>query len=62
MVERITKSDARDDVVERGWQGPGWYFWDECGVLCYGPYASRDEAGAAEAEYARNLDRERRDV
>lgn len=27
-----------DAAKSRGWNGEGWYFWDEAGVYCYGPY------------------------
>lgn len=30
--------------IEAGYEGPGWYFWDETWVKCYGPFNSENEA------------------
>lgn len=38
-----------------GWNGPGWYFWDETGAYCYGPYGSAQEANEACSRYAKTL-------
>jgi hypothetical protein len=27
-----------------GYGGRGWYFWDDYGVYCYGPFATQAEA------------------
>lgn len=33
------------DARQRGWDGPGWYFWDENdGQYCHGPYATMERA------------------
>lgn len=52
-----------DDVIkntwlewqEAGYDGPGWYFWDEVQMYCYGPYKTADDARLAEQEYADTL-------
>lgn len=36
--------EAFPDAELAGWKGPGWYFWDEVGQYCYGPYPLEDEA------------------
>lgn len=38
-----------------GYQGPGWYFWDETEAYCYGPYKSEKEAEIALNRYAETL-------
>lgn len=41
--------------VARGYQGPGWYFWDECdGQYCYGPYHTKEIAAQKMKEYGEN--------
>jgi len=30
--------------VDWGYHGPGWYFWDETGAYCHGPYESAELA------------------
>ena len=43
-VEYLEKGDF-EDAIYRGWNGPGWYFWDEAdGQFCYGPYESNAKA------------------
>ena len=44
------------------WEGPydekksaGWYFWDETGADCVGPYESRKDAEKALQDYAEYL-------
>ena len=39
-----------------GWYGPGWYFWDETGAYCHGPFGSREEAEEALERYAESLE------
>ncbi len=34
----------------------GYYFWDEVGQLCYGPFASKKGCSEGMAEYAKTLD------
>lgn len=38
-----------------GYQGPGWYFWDETEAYCYGPYKSEKAAEIALNKYAEKL-------
>ena len=28
----------------QGYEGPGWYFWDESWSHCHGPYESQEKA------------------
>jgi hypothetical protein len=44
-----------DYAFQRGWNGIGWYFWDEVGQNCYGPYNTALEAEMAVDEYAKTL-------
>lgn len=45
-----------ENAKSRGWNGAGYYFWDEAdGQYCYGPYKTYNEALAAFDEYAKNL-------
>src|SRR6185312_1813598 len=39
------------------WKGPGWYFWEETGAHCNGPYESETKAREGMKKYARGLDR-----
>lgn len=47
--------EANDDLIAAGYEGPGWYFWDETDAYCHGPFSTRDEASDACREYAKNL-------
>ena len=38
-----------------GWSRPGWYFWDESGDHCDGPYDSHRAAARAMRCYADSL-------
>ena len=38
-----------------GWNGPGWYFWDETEAHCYGPFETAEEANKKLKEYAETL-------
>jgi hypothetical protein len=44
------------DCEIAGWQGAGWYFWDESDAYCHGPYTSFEEADEAMYKYALELD------
>lgn len=44
-----------------GWNGPGWYFWDESQAYCHGPYESGEVANNKLKEYCVWLDREDRE-
>lgn len=44
-----------------GWNGPGWYFWDESEAYCHGPYESQEAANNKLHEYYIFLDREDRE-
>jgi len=35
----------------QGWEGAGWYFWDETWCDCYGPYESAKKATEKLHEY-----------
>lgn len=41
-----------------GWNGPGWYFWDESGAYCHGPYESAEITNNKLREYCVWLNRE----
>ncbi len=41
----------------QGYRGPGWYFWDETGAYCHGPYVAEIIAAKALDLYAYNLDK-----
>ncbi len=43
--------------VNYGFNGPGWYFWDEIYWECYGPYETLDQAIANLNLYAEELER-----
>ncbi len=48
--------DNFEDAIQRGWNGPGWYFWDEAdGQYCYGPFTSISLAQNALEEYSKQL-------
>jgi hypothetical protein len=40
-----------------GYEGPGWYFWDETGAYCHGPYISSALAWDKLVEYCEELDK-----
>ena len=40
----------------RGFTTAGFYFWDEVGTFCYGPYESHKEAKAKLLEYLKTLE------
>jgi hypothetical protein len=46
---------AWEGCDQDGWNGPGWYFWDETWANCHGPYLTREEAVAAVIKYAESL-------
>jgi hypothetical protein len=54
-VEYLDK--AFEMAEQRGWMGPGFYFWDEVEYQCYGPHKSYQEACRAMLEYAKYLNR-----
>lgn len=63
MIERLNDQHADgEDLAPRGWQGPGWYFWDEAGVALYGPFPAEGDARDRQAEYARTLGSRRGDA
>ncbi len=39
-----------------GYRGPGWYFWDETGACCHGPYVGEIVASKALEKYAQLLE------
>lgn len=44
-----------EDADLAGWEGPGWYFWDETQSHCYGPYDDVVSASLAAQRYAREV-------
>lgn len=48
--------DELAEMQERGWAGVGWYFWDEIGAHCYGPYNDKTTAEQKLAGYAQSLE------
>ena len=54
-IEYLT-SGYFDNAVERGYNGVGWYFWDEAdGQYCYGPYHTKEIAKQKMKEYGETL-------
>ncbi len=51
VIEYLTAGEAL-----WGYEGPGWYFWDETWAYCHGPYASREEASVAVNKYTEWLE------
>lgn len=47
--------DITEDLKAAGYDGPGWYFWDETGAHCHGPFSTREESKENLELYARNL-------
>jgi hypothetical protein len=54
-IEYIIYDDF-DYAKERGWSGIGWYFWDESGYYCYGPYETEEIAKEKSKEYGLQID------
>jgi len=44
-------------LKDAGYEGPGWYFWDETESFCYGPFESKSEAETKCIEYASTLEK-----
>ena len=53
-VEYIEKP-FEHNPYQRGYSTPGWYFWDEVGQICYGPYETAAIAEEKIKEYAKTL-------
>lgn len=51
---QLTK-DNKDDMIAAGWNGQGWYFWDETQAYCYGPFETEKKAEQALINYAETL-------
>lgn len=47
--------ESNDDLIAAGYEGPGWYFWDETWAYCHGPFDTRDKANDACKEYAKTI-------
>lgn len=45
----------RADLEEAGYDGSGWYFWDEVEAHCHGPFSTAEEARNAMEQYAEKL-------
>lgn len=43
------------DAEEAGYEGPGWYFWDETQTTCFGPYPDSDTAYSERDRYIREV-------
>ena len=39
--------EAPADSELCGYDGPGWYFWDEPNIYCHGPFGTKHEAERA---------------
>ncbi len=50
-MEHIDWLDSGDP--KWGYNSPGWYFWDEAGAYCYGPYTSAALALAGLEKYCK---------
>lgn len=44
-----------DTHADYGYRGAGWYFWDETGRWCHGPYDSVSEAYTAMKNYTESI-------
>lgn len=40
---------------QQGWDGPGWYFWDEVQQYCHGPFNEELDAKIGLSEYMAEL-------
>lgn len=38
-----------------GYDGPGWYFWDETQAYCHGPFGTKEDAESALTSYCESL-------
>ena len=47
------------DLTLSGYEGKGWYFWNEAWNIMHGPYEKEEEAKEAFSEYCDLLDRNR---
>ena len=36
--------EGKRDLVNAGWNGPGWYYWDDFLLFIHGPFCSKEEA------------------
>jgi hypothetical protein len=52
-VEFLVSGDF-DAANSRGYIEPGWYFWDEYGQYCYGPYRTKERCEEALKKYEPN--------
>ena len=52
-VEFLCLTDLFADRI--GFDGPGWYHWDESWTHCHGPYRTGAEAARALRRYAESL-------
>ena len=46
----IVLKECPPDGDIAGWDGPGWYFWDESYHL-HGPFSSKEETEELESNY-----------
>lgn len=53
-----TPHEHTPDLFASGYTHPGWYFWDESGYYCVGPFASEEEAREKLEKYMRGLEGE----
>lgn len=47
--------EINEEYIRYGYNGPGWYFYEETWAYVHGPYKSREEASEACNEYAKSL-------
>ena len=50
----VLLTTAPEDADLAGWDGPGWYFWDEAYQL-HGPFGSKGEANSALSSYCATM-------
>lgn len=42
-------------LIESGWDGSGWYFWDETWDNLHGPFSTIEDARESLTNYAKTL-------
>lgn len=46
---------SKQEADLAGWDGSGWYFWDETGAHCHGPFGTKQEAEELLTKYVENM-------
>jgi hypothetical protein len=44
-----------EDAKLAGWNGEGWYYWDETQSYCHGPFKDLSEANKHREKYIKHL-------